>query len=371
MNVLVVGSGVVGLHIVNGLRQCDRSIQVDISHTDRNVLYQNELFGSKHPTYRDAPGGLDSYWHQVCDLNGISNFFLGSEFGFLNEFIGQNVEFIPYLKTKYYKKIPRKIGVKPQTLEIVSTDAFGTRVRFSDGSVQHYDFVLVCHGALPPNDILVHSGLVTLSGTASDHLIGEARPVARTDNLAVRKIGHHGFLRPYETLNFNGQIVKHTKRAHFGENNSSFKDGLIYSGSSMKSAIMLAGSCSSNSVLNAMYTRYGFPSKSKYQKSFYQTQAIDIYKYSQNNLQVIKEKHKKISKNLASLSISGNLKSGIHYHNTYLKIENPIENRAFNLGKSLILITPQFQYTPGASHFTADLLSIAENIVSKILRNYE
>ena len=44
MNVLVVGSGVVGLHIVNGLRQCDRSIQVDISHTDRNVLYQNELF---------------------------------------------------------------------------------------------------------------------------------------------------------------------------------------------------------------------------------------------------------------------------------------------------------------------------------------
>ncbi len=369
MKILIVGSGVVGLHLLNFLKRYNFKMQVHISNTNNNKLFQMNLFGSYHPIYRDAIGGFSNYWHKVFDLKGINNKFLSNNLLFLNNYLNKQYEFIPYFKMKILNNILNRKNFKPQATDVVSSDNSSTTIRFSDKSIENYDYVFICHGALPPSDILVNSGLAKLSGFISDHLIGETKPMKSDKKLKIQRIGLHGFLRPYKILKINNLKVKQTIRPHFGKNSDGLNNSIIYSGSDFKALVKLLKSNSLNLILNACSTRYGFPLKSLYYKSFVQINAANIYKYYENKIFPIEKRYKENTKKLEDFKINGNLKSAIHYHNTYSFIEKSIANRIFDRNKTLILISPQFNYAPSIHHFTADLLSISENIAHKLLEN--
>ena len=367
MKVLIIGSGVVGLHLLDFIKKSNFKMHVHLSNTNNNVLFQMNLFGSYHPIYRDATGGFTNYWHKVFDLKGINNKFLSKNLLFLNNYLNQQYEFIPYFKQKIFNNILNKKYFKPQATEVISTDNSSTTIRFSDKSIEKYDFVFICHGALPPNDILVDSGLAKLSGFISDHLIGETKPIKIKKTLNIQRIGLQGFIRPYKILNINNLKVKQTIRPHFGKNSDGLKNSIIYSGSDSKALIKLLKSNSLNLILNACSTRYGFPLKSVNYKSFVQVNATNIYKFSENKIAPIKSKYEEKTRKLEELNINGNFKSAIHYYNTYSFLEESVANRIFDRNKTLILISPQFNYAPSIHHFTADLLSLSENIIHKLL----
>jgi hypothetical protein len=369
MKILIIGSGVVGSHLLDFFHNFQNKIEIDMLHSNNNHLYENSLFGSYHPIYRDAPGGFQNFWHRVFDLNGIKKKFIGKKFNFLNEYLGQNYEFIPYFKNEFKIKIPSQVSRKLHVNKIISSDKFGTKLEFSNKTIKFYNYVIICHGAIPKHDILVESKLANTSGFVSDHLIGETVPVNRINNLNTKNISIYGFLRQYEKFKLNGLTVKHTIRSHFGDNKSSLSGSIIYSKSKLDLIKKILGTGSFNIILNAFSTRYGFPTRSEYQKSFYQVHASNIYKLDNMKLTPIEARYKKLKDNLKKLNINGNLKSAIHYHNTYKNLDPTVSNRVFNKNKSIILISPQYDYNPGAHHFTADLLSTAENIIIDLLEN--
>ena len=73
MKILIIGSGVIGLHLFKFLNNFNDKFEVHISNTDNNKIYKEKLFDSYHPIYRDAFGGFANYWHKVFDLKGIKN----------------------------------------------------------------------------------------------------------------------------------------------------------------------------------------------------------------------------------------------------------------------------------------------------------
>lgn len=327
------------------------------------------MFDSYHPVYRDAFGGFSNYWHKVFDLKGIKNKFVSKNLEILNKYLNQQYEFIPYLRFDVLNNFFYKKNLKTQAVEIISSDHLNTVIRFSDNSIEKFDYVFVCHGALPPNDLLINSGLAKLSGFVSDHLIGETRPVKIKSPLKIKRVGYKGFLRPYKIVEINKIKAKHIIRPHFGKNNKGLSNSIIYAGSDVKAAIKLLKHNSLNLILNASSTRYGFPLKSKFQKSFFQVPALNMYEYCKSGIFPIQNQYLDLSRKLEELEINGPLKSSIHYYNTYSLIDKSIANRVFDNKKTLILVSPQFNYIPGVHHFTADLLSTSENIVAELFES--
>lgn len=365
MRILIVGAGVVGSHLAYYANRYLGSLDVAISTAHDGQEKRADLFSGSHPVYNDNVSGLENYWHQVVDLAAIKCKFLSPRYSFLNEFLGERAEFVPFRKVKVYKQIRKTIEVFPKihTINSIGNDV---AVCFVGGQIEKFDTVIITHGALPQEDVLVNSGLAKLSGTCDDHIVFRGEKIKKSENgkpHKIKRISMNGILRSYDVIQYGDLSIKKSTRLHFGGRHHSIEQGLIYSGKTKVSMITsILKRASLNMIKNATSLRYGYPRSSHYYYNFYQVPAKEIMKYEGNSVSVNHEKAKELTSIAQSLDYDGSLFSGIHFHNTYSYLSSEVANREYN-GSKVILISPQFKYEPGCHHFTADLMATSEKII--------
>ena len=367
MRILIIGSGPVGGHALLFASTQLKAAQIQLSSPLGGVSYHSNLFSGTHLIYRDAFSGLQPHWHQVIDCGVQDGPFLSAKYKFLNDFVGKHYEFIPYIKRKNINST-----LKPQCLPKVK---FITRVgstvsiQFDDNKKREFDYVLICHGALPVNDVLVNSDLAKLTDFVSDHIILRSSnlvPTQNNDNAKLIRIGLMGFLRSYDKLKVGSYEVKKTIRCHFGNKKAHIGSSVIYAQNKRKMIWQLLKNFHFSRFINAMSLRYGFPEKSERGYEFYQVAINDIYERSFGNvLTVNKEKLSEIALIQSELNCDQQIFSGIHYHNTYATIDNSV-SKLGECNSRLMLLTPQYDYHPTCHHFTADLMRQAEKCIMNI-----
>ena len=114
--------------------------------------YRAKLFDGSHLIYKDKLGGLQPNCI-VVDCGIQTDLLTSKKYNYLNQFIGKILEFIPYLK--------RKDRIKEYNLNYLPKAVFindvsdKIKVEFCDTTIRNFDYVLICHGALPVDDVLV------------------------------------------------------------------------------------------------------------------------------------------------------------------------------------------------------------------------
>jgi len=363
----VVGAGPIGSHLINFAKEQLSFAELYVSSPMVGETYKSKLFDGSHIIYKDSFGGLRDDWHKVVDCGILKGKFHSEKFNFLNKYFGQSLEFVPYNKrTSSSKK--NRLNLLPSAIKITDIN-LGVHVLFSDGQQIEFDYVFICHGALPEVDLLVNSGLATNSPTISDHILLQSNTI--TDNMPKDpdqqfRIGTKGFFRRYEHIFVNDYKIKKTSRRHFGSSSDVISTGLIYAESRLDFMKQFFDKINFSKLLNATSLRYGVPRYSDASYDFYQFSLDDIYIRRKNNvLKVNKDNVNVIHEIRSTLCDDGLVFSGIHYHNTYEYLSPEISNRG-NEKSRIILITPQMDYSPSCHHFTADLMRISEDVVMRI-----
>lgn len=329
--------------------------------------FRTKLFSGSHLIYRDSFGGLQPNWHQVIDCGVQDGHFKSMAYDFLNQYTGQNYEFIPYLKRKQ-KIVSKSVNFLPKSKYI--TDINDTvKVEFIDGSTGEFDFVLVCHGALPVDDVLVNSKIAKPSGFVSDHLIMQSKNFfhfSEVEKPMQKRIGLRGFIRSYDKVQVGPVTAKETLRQHYGKAKANISNSVIYAENKYNVMFNMLKNMDFSKLLNAFSLRYGFPNTSSYYYKFYQISVGDIYLRDRNNvLSVNNEKTSLVENFRKRLKCSRDIFSGIHYFNTYSYISDDVNNLGTGVS-NLALMTPQYDYDPSCHHFTADLMRRTEYFVEKI-----
>lgn len=329
--------------------------------------FSAKLFTGNHLIYRDSFGGLHPNWHQVIDCGFQDGHFKSSAYDFLNEYTGRHYEFIPYYKRKQ-KKVSKSVNFLPKSKYIIDINDT-VKVEFIDGSTGEFDFVLVCHGALPVDDVLVNSKIAKPSKFISDHLIMQSRDIfhfSEVDPPEQKRIGLQGFVRSYNKVQVGPFVAKQTLRQHYGTEKANISNSVIYAENKYNVIYNILKNLEFSKLLNALSLRYGFPNKPSYYYKFYQLSVADIYHRNDDNILTVNgEKNALVEDLRAKLQCSKNIFSGIHYFNTYSYISDAVNNLGTGFS-NLVLMTPQYDYDPSCHHFTADLMRRAEYFVEKI-----
>jgi len=367
LRILIIGSGPVGSHAYLYAVSRLKEASIFISSPLSGAKFTTKLFSGSHLIYKDTFGGLQPNWHQVIDCGIQDSKFRSIAYDFLNEYIGQNVEFIPYFKHKQKIK-PKSVNLLPKSKFI--RDINDTiKVEFIDGSIGEFDYVLVCHGALPVDDVLVNSKFAEPSGFVSDHLIMRSRDTfhfSEVERPKQTRIGMRGFIRSYDKVKVGPFTVKQTLRQHYGKGKENISSSVIYAENKYYIIFSMVKNMDFTKFLNAFSLRYGFPNTSNYYYKFYQMAVGDIYYRNDNNILSINTNKISLVEDLKSkLKCSESIFSGIHYFNTYSYLSNDVNNLGTGIS-NLALMTPQYEYEPSCHHFTADLMRRTEYFIDKI-----
>ena len=361
----------VGSHTFLFASQLLQDATIYISSPLEGKTYNARLFNGSHLIYKDSFGGLKRNWHNVVDCGIQTGVFHSKIYNFLNPYVGKNFEFVPFIKRKNIIK-KNRFDILPKARKIL--DIGDTiKVQFYDGSSRVFDYVFICHGALPIDDILVNSGLATCSNFVSDHLLLQSNEIFKSSDIYETRqirLGLNGFVRSYKKFKVGDLMVKETIRRHFGASPETVSASAIYAENNKELLKQLIKISSFSSIFNATALRYGFPQTSEHCYKFYQVAINDLYKNTYNNeLSVNSDKLRLIECIRHELNCKNTFYSGIHYHNTYSSLENEVNNLGHGNSK-LVLLSPQKDYYPSCHHFTADLMRRSEDFILKIKRDF-
>jgi hypothetical protein len=359
---LVVGSGAVASAVMTALSE--KGVSFSVSIENENYIHRQDLFDASTYMFFSGLGGLANYWHSVIDSHWFDeekneiDLHLLKLFG-INSITNRNSEVIPLKALR-----PKSLFKKFTPLHIFSTCKYigpsrnGARVYFKDGENSFFKKVFICTGALSANDILVNSGLATLSETLSDHVIGYSEDLFHNVNhtYIVSDRIKWGFTRRYEPRS----NYKFTYRSNFSHSLHNPKDKSIYSGSNIEIIKKIFRKASISFVKEAMSLRYGITlSKPISYRKFYQINMPNCY-FRKKNRFIVNDKIVKDTLGLTNENIQSNsLLSGIHFYNSLSRVDSDIVVRDSCRDRNIFLFTSGFDFNPGPFHFTYYLMKNA------------
>lgn len=370
---LVIGDGLVGTSAIYTLCKIGYT-DVYVSSYKKGALKKQKLFNQEIPTSFEDTGGLGRLWHSVCDL-GLLNRLNFEPSSLSKKLIGvtkfaKNTEFVPYfpirpakiLKTLKYNSCP--------PVKLIEPFKNNVKVTFNNKSVDFFDKVLVCHGALPSEDCLVNSKLAKLSDTVSDHLIAEISlqkgPLLNKKKKESVTYLKKGFIRNYFLFNDFEFKFKITARPVYKKGNAKafHLDKGIYVGNTIQVLKRILSKRSLNILKQSLYLRYGLFSRSNHWKGFINIALPDCYIRKDKNLIIDKSKISNMTSYLRKKGLildESSLMSGIHFYNSYKSLSPFVSNNKVE-NKRIILLGPGYNFDVGAEHFTFHMMLIAEKV---------
>lgn len=359
---LVVGSGAVASAVMAALTEKGASFSLSIEN--ENYIHRQDLFCASTYMYFSGFGGLANYWHSVIDSHWFdkkeneNDLYLLNLFG-INSIANDNSEVIPLKALR-----PKSLFKKFSPLHIFSSCTHispaqnGVHVYFKDGENLFFKKVFICTGALSANDILVKSGLATLSESLSDHLIGYSEDLFHNVNHSyiVNDRIKWGFTRKYDPRG----NYKVTYRSNFSHSLHSPTNKSIYSGSNIEIIKKIFRKGSISLLKEAMSLRYGIIlSKPISYRKFYQINIPNCY-FRKKNRFIVNDKIVKdtISQTNENIQLNS-LLSGIHFYNSLFRVDSDIVVRDSCRDRNIFLFTSGFDFNPGPFHFTYYLMKNA------------
>lgn len=378
--ILVIGDGPVGASAISTL--CRQGFHdIFVSRHTHGELKKESIFKQNIPTAYEGKGGLGRLWHSVCDLGLLCRLdVLPSDLS--KRWIGniefkEDSEFVPFFPIRPSKLITKlRYGVRSSAVSLESLEN-NVAVTFSDGSVESFDKVLVCHGALPNTDCLVNSGLATLSNTVSDHLVAQVEgidgPLFPRKKIERVEFSKKGFVRKYLRYDTGKFKFKMSARPNYGEkiNKAFHMDKGIYVGSTFEVLKRIFRKASFNFIKQSFFLRYGIFSRSESWTGFVNIAVKDCYKIKKGSLVVDESRIRELAIDLAAHNfrlVESSLMSAIHFHNTYNYLSPEVSNNVVS-DKRIILLGPGYNFEVGAEHFTFQMMLIAEKVARELYVN--
>lgn len=374
---LIIGDGLVGASAIFTL--CQKGLKdIYVSTYKNGDLKKQLLFNQEIPTSFEDRGGLGNLWHSVCDLGLLNRLKLPSS-AISNKLIGdikfnENSEFVPFFSirpSKILKNLNYNISPPAKLIEPLDNNI---KVTFSDGSIDFFDKVLVCHGALPEEDCLVNSGLAELSDLVSDHLVAEVEGFKKSlfsdKNCESVIFSKKGFTRNYMSFNDLEFKFKISARPIYNaiRKKAFHLNKAIYVDSTLNVLKNIISKANVNILKQSFFLRYGLFSRSKNWRGFINIAVKDCYIRKNGVLLVNNKKINQLSSFLLKHDLlldEDSLISGIHFHNTYKSLSPHVSNNKVD-NRSIILIGPGYNFDVGAEHFTFQMMLIAEKVAKDL-----
>ena len=374
---LIIGDGLVGASAIFTL--CQKGLKdIYVSSHKHGDLKKQLLFNQEIPTSFEDKGGLGRLWHSVCDL-GLLNRLNFHSSSLTKKLIGdikfdKDTEFVPFSPIRPVKILKKlNYNVSPAT-KLIEPFENNVRVTFCDGSIDFFDKVLVCHGALPEEDCLINSDLAEISDTVSDHLVAQVEGLKKSlfgekksESVVFSK---KGFTRNYRLFNDSEFKFKISARPTYNENRKKafHLDKGIYVGSTLDVFKRIISKASLNILKQSFFLRYGLFSRSENWKGFINIAVKNCYIRKNGSFVVDKAKISQLSAFLLKHDLlldEDSLMSGIHFHNSYKSLSSLVSNNKID-DRNIILIGPAYNFDVGAEHFTFQMMLIAEKIAREL-----
>jgi hypothetical protein len=368
MRVLVIGLGAVGYEVVKWLvKFTDARITVSLEEQPRDEYIK--IDDSRTLLRSSSKFGLGAHWHGVQDITYLKNNNLNVDKRFeIANGEPANYEFVPWFIER-----PRKfasIDFIREIKEIIPLDS-GVKVRTIDDGEKTFDFLFVCHGAVPRSDVLVASGLANEHNYISDHLIISDHKVVPKERFDL-SYNQLGVIRKYSILDTQiGKIKKTLRPIYFRRKPITFVEKNIYSDKKILKKMIQLGDL--NLILQASNLRFGFPDFVGRATQFYQLPGEDILfrennkiYYDSKKIEVIREC---VSDNLSIESFD--ISSGIHFSNSLSWVdEDYISNFESCDKRRIFLFTPQYKFMRTPHHFTQFMIQRAKVILGEVFSEY-